>query len=134
MKILAIQNKMGIGDTVIFLPFIKAISKKFECPISLLVKESSKADQYLKETNYIDQIINLKKNDKNDGILGSIKLATKLREQNFEKVFIFNSSLRFNLVSKLAGIKQIYQYPLFKKKEQHIIEAAKSLIKKKLKY
>ena len=28
MKILAIQNRMGIGDTVIFLPFIKAISKK----------------------------------------------------------------------------------------------------------
>ena len=100
MKILAIQNKMGIGETIIFLPFIKAISKKFNCPISLLVKESSKADQYLKETNYIDQIINLKKKDKNDGILGSIKLATKLREQNFGKVFIFNSSLRFNLVSK----------------------------------
>ena len=28
MKILAIQNRMGIGDTVIFLPFIKAIIKK----------------------------------------------------------------------------------------------------------
>ena len=40
--------------------------------------------------------------------------------------------MRFNLISKLAGIKQIYQYPLFKKKEQHIIEAAKSLIKKNL--
>ena len=29
MKILAIQNRMGIGDTVIFLPFIKALSKKY---------------------------------------------------------------------------------------------------------
>ena len=26
MKILAVQNRMGIGDTVIFLPFIKAVS------------------------------------------------------------------------------------------------------------
>ena len=132
MKILAIQNKMGIGDTVIFLPFIKAISKKFECPVSLLVKESSKADQFLRETNYIDQIIELKKNDNHDGILGSIRLAKKLRALSFEKVFIFNSSLRFNLVSKLAGINQIYQYPLFEKKEQHIIEAAKKLIEKNL--
>ena len=41
MKILAIQNRMGIGDTVIFLPFIKAISKKFNSPISLLVKKNS---------------------------------------------------------------------------------------------
>ena len=43
MKILAVQNRMGIGDTVIFLPFIKALSKKFNSPISILVKESSKA-------------------------------------------------------------------------------------------
>ena len=57
MKILAIQNRMGIGDTIIFLPFIKALYKKFNSPISLLVKESSKADQYLFQTNYIDKII-----------------------------------------------------------------------------
>ena len=41
MKILAVQNRMGIGDTVIFLPFIEAISKKFKTPISLLVQENS---------------------------------------------------------------------------------------------
>ena len=57
MKILAVQNRMGIGDTVIFLPFIKAVSKKFNTPISLLVKESSKADQYLYQTEYIDKIL-----------------------------------------------------------------------------
>ena len=28
MKILAIQNRMGIGDTVIFLPYIQKISRK----------------------------------------------------------------------------------------------------------
>ena len=53
MKILAVQNRMGIGDTVIFLPYIKALSKKFNSRISLLVKESSKANQYLYQTNYI---------------------------------------------------------------------------------
>ncbi len=64
MKILAIQNRMGIGDTVIFLPFIKALYKKYNSPISLLVKESSKADQYLHQTSYIDEIIILKKDQK----------------------------------------------------------------------
>ena len=132
MKILAIQNKMGIGDTVIYLPFIKTISKKFKCPVSLLVKETSKADQFLHQTAYIDQIINLNKNGRNDGIFGSLLLAKELSKYNYEKVFIFNSSLRFNLVSRLAGIKDIYQYPLFKKKKQHITEAAKQLIKDNL--
>ena len=129
VKILAIQNKMGIGDTVIYLPFIKEISRKFKSPVSLLTKKSTKAEEFLNQTTYIDQIIYQKKND---GILGSIKLAGELNKYNFEKVFIFNSSLRFNLISRLAGIKKIYQYPLFEKKNQHIIGAAKKLIKDNL--
>ena len=57
MKILVIQNKMGIGDMVIYLPFIEAISKLFDVPVSILVKESSKAEQFLKDSNIIDKII-----------------------------------------------------------------------------
>jgi len=41
MKILVVQNKMGIGDMIIYLPFIYAISKKFNTPVSILVKQSS---------------------------------------------------------------------------------------------
>jgi heptosyltransferase-2 len=136
MKILAIQNRMGIGDTVIFLPFIEAISKKFDVPVSLLVKKSSKADQYLKQTDYIDNIIflerNNKKDDRHNGIIGSIRLAQELKKNKFDKIFIFNSSLRFNLIARLANIKEIYQYPLFKKTNQHIVEPAKNLIQKNL--
>jgi heptosyltransferase II len=136
MKILAIQNRMGIGDTVIFLPFIKAISKKYNTPVSILVKKSSKAEQFLNQTNYIDQIIFLErdnqKKERHNGIFGSLKLANDLKKYNFEKVFIFNSSLRFNIIARLSGIKKIYQYPLFKKNKQHIIDPAKNLIKKSL--
>jgi len=136
MKILAVQNRMGIGDTVIFLPFIEAISRKFNTPVSLLVKKSSKVDQYLTRTNYLDKIIFLerdkKKDERHNGIIGSFRLAQDLKKYKFEKIFIFNSSLRFNLVSRLANIKEIYQYSLFKKTNQHIIQPAKDLIKKKL--
>ena len=136
MKILAVQNRMGIGDTVIFLPYIEAISKKFNSPVSLLVKKSSKADQYLNQTNYLDKIIFLERDKKNDerhnGIIGSYRLAQDLKKYKFDKIFIFNSSLRFNLISRLANIKEIYQYSLFKKTDQHIIQPAKDLIKKNL--
>jgi len=135
MKILAIQNRMGICDTVIFLPYIKEISKKFNIPVSLLVKKSSKADQFLNHTDYIDKIIHLeqnKKRGKHGGIIGAIRLAQDLKKYKFDKVYIFNSSLRFNLVARIAGIKNIYQYPLFKKKNQHIINPAIELIKKNL--
>ena len=137
MKILVIQNKMGIGDMVIYLPFIEAISKKFNTPISILVKESSKANQFLKDNNFIDKIIILERdnnleNGKHEGLNGSYNLVRDLKQYGFEKVFIFNSSFRFNLIARIAGIKDIHQYPLFKKKNQHVIEAAKELLKKNL--
>jgi heptosyltransferase-2 len=137
MRILAVQNRMGIGDMVIFLPFIEAISKKFDAPVSILVKESSKAIQFLKDNKTIDQIIildrgNKIKNGSHNGIIGSYNLAKDLKKYNFEKIFIFNSSFRFNLIARIAGIKDIHQYPLFQKKNQHIINAAKKFLEKEL--
>ena len=137
MRILAVQNRMGIGDMVIFLPFIEAISKKFASPVSILVKENSKAIQFVQNNPAIDQIIILERSNKirngrHDGVIGSYNLAKDLKKFNFDKIFIFNSSLRFNLIARAANIKNIYQYPLFKKKNQHIINAAKNFIKKVL--
>ena len=136
MRILAIQNRMGIGDTVIFLPYIEKISEKFNTPIDLLVKRSSKADQFLSNTKYINEIIFLERNNKklsrHDGVMGSLRLARDLKKYKFDKVFIFNSSLRYNIITRLSGIKEIYQYPLFKKQNQLINKPAIHLIKKKL--
>jgi heptosyltransferase-2 len=137
MKILVIQNKMGIGDMVIYLPFIKAISKNFNTPVSILVKESSKAEQFLKDNNIINKIIILQRNNqlksgRHRGLAGSYNLVKDLKQYNFDKVFIFNSSFRFNLIARIAGIKDIHQYPLLQKKDQHIIGAAKELLKKTL--
>jgi len=136
MKILAIQNRMGIGDTVIFLPYIKAISDHYKSPVNILVKKTSKADEFLYQTKYIDQIITLdrnkKKNGNHDGFIGSINLIKQLRKYKFDIAFIFNSSLRYKIITKLCGIKKIHQYPLFKKKNQNLINAAKSFIQKEL--
>jgi heptosyltransferase-2 len=137
MKILVVQNKMGIGDMVIYLPFIDAISKKFNTPLSILAKQSSKAEQFLINNKNIEKIIFLEQGNKikgarHQGFSGFIRLAKELREHNFDKIFIFNSSLRFYLIAKFAGIKDIHQYSLFSKKNQHVIDAAKNFIHKNL--
>ena len=136
MKILAVQNRMGIGDTVIFLPFIKAISKKYNSSISLLVRENSKAIEFLYQTNYIDKILILERDrklsNKHGGFFGTLNLMKDLKKQNFDKIFIFNSSIRFSLIAKLSGIPEVYQYPLFDKTDQHIINTPKKFLKDKL--
>ena len=109
MKILAVQNRMGIGDTVIFLPFIKALSKKFNSPISILVKENSKADQFLYQTNYIDKILFLerdtKTNKRHGGFLGSLNLIKDIKKHKFDKIVFpwLSKSLYPDKVPKKKG-------------------------------
>ena len=128
MKVLVIQPKIGMGDMVIYLPYIHAISKKYQTPVSILVKENSRASQLLAEDKHIDEIILLDRSKHNsgshDGFSGFLKLSKEIKLKNFDKVFIFNSSLRYLLISKLAGIKNISQYPLFRKKD-NIVTSAK---------
>ena len=57
MKVLVVQQRMGIGDMVIFLPYIHAISKKLDTQVSLLVKKNSKADQLCLDDKHIEEII-----------------------------------------------------------------------------
>lgn len=128
MKVLVIQPKIGMGDMVIYLPYIHAISKKYQTPVSILVKENSRASQLLAEDKHIDEIILLDRSKhysgSHDGFSGFLKLSKEIKLKNFDKVFIFNSSLRYLLISKLAGIKNISQYPLFRKKD-NIVTSAK---------
>jgi heptosyltransferase-2 len=92
------------------------------------VKENSRANQLLSEDKYIKEILMLDRTKDNsgthDGPLGFIRLSKDLKLKKFDKVFIFNSSLRYLLISKLAGIKSISQYPLFRKKD-NIVTSAK---------
>ncbi len=135
MKILAIQNRMGIGDMVIFLPYIEAVAKKYNSQVTLLVKENSKAEHLIKDNKYINEIIILKrdqtKKSYHDGLNGFFRLVSDIKKYQFDKVLIFNSSLRYRLVCRFAGINDIYQYPLFEKKNQHIVDAANNLLKNK---
>ena len=128
MKVLVIQPKIGMGDMVIYLPYIHAISKKYQKPVSILVKENSRAKQLLAEDKHIKEILILDRTKNNsgthDGLSGFFRLVKDLKFKEFDKVFIFNSSLRFLLICKMAGIKDISQYPLFRKKD-NIVTSAK---------
>ena len=96
MKILVVQNRMGIGDMVIFLPFIEAISKKYNSPVSILVKANSKASEFLGNNKYINNIIILDRDNKSgshDGLLGSIKLIKELKIKTLSKLYFFRSEI-----------------------------------------
>ena len=59
MKVLVIQPKIGIGDMIIYLSYIHAISKTYKSSISILVKDSSKAKELLADDKLINEILSL---------------------------------------------------------------------------
>jgi len=132
MKVLVVQQRMGMGDMIIFLPYIHAISKKFQSQVSLLVKKNSKAEQLCQDDKHIQEIIfldrNKNKSGSHDGLLGFFKLLKIIKKKRYDKIFIFNGSLRYLLLAKLAGVESVFQYPLFIKKN-NIVLTAKKLIK-----
>ena len=83
MKVLVIQPKIGMGDMVIYLPYIHAISKKYNSPVSLLVKENSRASDLLIDDDQINEIITLERTNKNtgshEGLFGFFNIVKKLR-------------------------------------------------------
>jgi heptosyltransferase II len=128
MKVLVIQPKIGMGDMIIYLSYIHAIAKKYENSLSILVKENSRAKELLIDDENIGEILYLDrtkdKSGAHDGIKGFFQLVKEVRSKNFDRVFIFSSSLRYLLIAKFAGIKNIAQYPLFRKKD-NIVTSAK---------
>ncbi len=115
MKVLVIQTRYGIGDMLIFLPYLKAISERTGVKLSLLAKETSKANELFKYENFLDEVIKL--DDTKDKISGFSKLTKEIKSKNFDKIFIFNGSIRYRLLALFSGIKEIYQYPFFISKD-----------------
>ena len=115
MKVLVVQQRFGIGDMVIFSPYIQAISNDLKTPVTLLAKKSSRARDLFAYDKSVNEFIDLDKSL--DKISGFLKLSNILRQKKFDKIFIFNGSLRYRVLSTYIGIKSVYQYPLFTSKD-----------------
>jgi len=115
---LVVIKSMGIGDLVILLSNIHAISKSINMPVVVLAQKNTRAVEILKHDPHISSVIDLDKK-------GFFNTINKIRNKNFEQSYIFSDSLRLNLISKLSGIKENFQYKLFSKKGKNFFKTAK---------
>lgn len=117
-KILIIQLRPGLGDLCMFLPRCHEIGEKYpNHEITLLTKQNTKAKDVLKHDPHIQKIefIDDKKIKKNLRFLINLFFRNK-----FELVFSYQYGpkyLKYLIFSKLSGVKKIYFYGIFKKKE-----------------
>lgn len=121
MKTGVYLNYVGLGANLLHLAYCHKIAEIYG-PITL-ISNAKNLDQALEDDRSIEQVITF---DKNKRIIDILKISSNLKKLNLGNIFIFYPSPRLYLAAKLAGIKKVYCYPLFKKKDLHLIEAAKN--------
>lgn len=104
-KILII--KLGaFGDLVMLTPAIKLIRTNFpDSEITLLV--SDKYKEIIENNPYIDNLISVKCfENKNRNYFDILKTLKLIREQKFDLLINFHTSLKMNLFAFLSGVKE----------------------------
>ena len=122
-KALVVIKSMGIGDLVILIANIHAISKSINMPVAVLAQKSTPAQAILKDDPYVQEIIELEKK-------GFLNIIKKIKSKNFEKAYIYSDSLRLFLITKFAGINNIFHYKFFSKKGKNFYKTAKGFTEK----
>ena len=118
----------GLGANLLHLSYCHEIAKKFG-PVTLITL-NPKLNQVLSDDPNFDGVIYLDEfHKKFKDVLKLSKFFKTLELKNF---FIFYPSFRYFLSSKIAGIENIYHYPLFKKRNLHLVKTAKTFTEKVL--
>jgi heptosyltransferase II len=120
---LIIIKSMGIGDLVILIANIHAISKFLNKKVVVLAQKNTRASEVLKYDPHVLEVIDLPKK----GIFNIIK---KIRPKYFDQSYIYSDSLRLYLISKLAGVKEIFHYKFFSKKGKNFFMSANEFTNK----
>ena len=128
MKTGIFLSYVGLGSNLLHLSYCHQIAKKHG-PVSI-VTICKNLEQALGDDPLIKEVIFLENYYKK--FIDIFKLSKFLRSKNFDNFYIFYPSARFFIASKLAGIKNIHTYRLFKKKNLHMVKAAQEFTKKKL--
>ena len=129
MKTAILLSYKGIGANLLHLAYCHEIAKKYG-PISIITI-CPKLSYILKDDPLIREVIYLENYYKK--FLDIFKLAKFMKSIQIENIFIFYPSIRYYLSCKLAGIRNIKKYPFYKKKNLHLVKAAKELTENILK-
>ena len=109
---LIVQPLPGIGDMVWHLPHIHAIAATtIAGKVDILTKPRSQADRLLRADPRVDRVLWLEREfGRHAGLRGVLRLATALRQGDYQRVWILHGSARYALVARLAGIPERLGY------------------------
>jgi len=128
MKTGILLSYKGLGSNLLHLSYCHEIAKKYG-PITIITL-CKNLEQALLDDPLIKEIVYLEKYHKK--LIDVFKLGKFLKSLNLDNIFIYYPSFRYIFSSRIAGIKNIKSYSIFKKKNLHLVNAAKKFTEKNL--
>ena len=128
MKIGVFLNFIGLGSNLLHLSYCHQIAKKYG-PVTIIT-QCEKLKEALNDDPLINDIIIFEKKKKT--VFHIFYLSKVLKRLNLDKLFIYYPGKRIYLAAKISGIGDIYYYKNIKKKNLHLVDAAKNFTLKNL--
>ena len=128
MKTAILLSYKGLGANLLHLSYCHEIAKKIG-PVTIITL-CKNLEQAISKDPLIKEVVYLNKYHKK--LVDIFNLSSFLKKFNFHNIYIFYPSIRYLVSSKIAGIKNIYCYPVFKKKNLHLVNVAKKFTEKNL--
>ena len=128
MKTAILLSYKGLGSNLLHLAYCHEIAKKVG-PVTIITL-CKNLEQAISKDPLIKEVIYLEKYHKK--FIDIFNLSKFLNKYSFDNIYIFYPSLRFLISCKVAGIKNIYCYPIFNKRNLHLVTAAKKFTEKSL--
>tara|TARA_B100000575_G_scaffold161459_1_gene129016 strand:- start:712 stop:1650 length:939 start_codon:yes stop_codon:yes gene_type:complete len=120
---------VGLGANLLHLSYCHQIAKKYG-PVTVITL-CKNLEEALADDPLIEKVYLLDQYQKK--FVDILKLSNILKKFNFQNLLIYYPSLRIFFAAKFAGIKNVQSYKYFRKKNLHLINAAKSLTENFLK-
>ena len=128
MKIGVFLNFIGLGSNLLHLSYCHQIAKKYG-PVTIIT-QCEKLKEALNDDPLINNIIIFEKKKKT--VFHIFYLSKVLKRLNLDKLFIYYPGKRIYLAAKISGIGDISYYENIKKKNLHLVNAAKNFTLKNL--
>ena len=117
---------VGLGANLLHLSYCHEVAKKYG-PVTIItlcknLEAALANDPLIEKVYYIDQY--------HKKLIDIFNLAKVLKSFDFKNLLVFYPSIRLYLSAKLAGIKNVSIYNFYKKKNLHLVSAAKKLTEK----